>query len=166
MAAATPLEGLDIATEQSDVLALLDVYREAEASGFSAHALRAIGLDPGSVHAASRAEKQLTRLVRRKGGASARAAHRQAYDDALRLSILAGFPDRVARRKKQGSRDLALAEEAPRSSPRRAPCGTHHGWSPCPPSSCAAVRSSAWRAASNRGGSSSSSKTASARSPT
>lgn len=100
----------DVATEESDVLALLDLYREAEASGFSAHALRAIGLDPGSVHAASRAEKQLSRIVRRKGVESAERPTGQAYDDALRLSILAGFPDRVARRKKQGSRDLALAE--------------------------------------------------------
>ncbi|AKV01173.1 ATP-dependent helicase HrpB [Labilithrix luteola] len=101
---------LDVATEQSDVLALLDLYREAEASGFSGHALRAIGLDQGSVHSASRAEKQLSRVVRRKGEGKGERPTGQAYDDALRLAILAGFPDRVARRKKQGSRDLALAE--------------------------------------------------------
>src|SRR5690606_13263134 len=34
----------------------------------------------------------------------------RAVDDALLLSVLAGFPDRVARRRKPGSRDLALAQ--------------------------------------------------------
>ena len=30
-------------------------------------------------------------------------------DDVLRLCVLAGYPDRVAKRRKQGSRDLAMA---------------------------------------------------------
>ncbi len=99
---------LDIATEQSDLLGLLDRFREAQDSGFAAHALRAIGLDAGAVHAVERARKQLGRLVRnddRKTPTSPKAA-----DDALLLSVLAGFPDRVARRKRQGARDLALAQ--------------------------------------------------------
>ncbi|MBX3192206.1 MAG: ATP-dependent helicase HrpB [Labilithrix sp.] len=94
---------LDVATERSDLLGLLDSYREAEGSGFSAHALRAIGLDPGAVRAVERAAKQLGRIVRARDVAP-------AGDDALLLAVLAGFPDRVARRKRQGSRDLALAQ--------------------------------------------------------
>ena len=99
---------LDIATEQSDLLGLLDRFREAQDSGFAAHALRAIGLDAGAVHAVERARKQLGRIVRnddRKTPTSPKSA-----DDALLLSVLAGFPDRVARRKRQGARDLALAQ--------------------------------------------------------
>ena len=99
---------LDIATEQSDLLGLLDRFREAQDSGFAAHALRAIGLDAGAVHAVERARKQLGRIVRnddRKTPSTPKSA-----DDALLLSVLAGFPDRVARRKRQGARDLALAQ--------------------------------------------------------
>lgn len=96
----------DIATEPSDLLSLLDSFREAESTSFAAHTLRAIGLDPGAVHTAERARKQLSRLVRSKDGPGSPEAH----DKALLMSILAGFPDRVARRKKQGSRDLALAQ--------------------------------------------------------
>ncbi|MDB4942236.1 MAG: ATP-dependent helicase HrpB [Labilithrix sp.] len=100
--------GLDVATEPSDLLALLDRYREAEGSGFAAHALRAIGLDPGAVHAVSRAHKQLKRLVRNRDERTPTSP--EASDAALQMAVLAGFPDRVARRKRQGSRDLALAQ--------------------------------------------------------
>ena len=99
---------LDVATEQSDLLGLLDRFREAQDSGFAAHALRAIGLDAGAVHAVERARKQLGRIVRNVD--SKTPSSPKAADDALLLAILAGFPDRVARRKKQGARDLALAQ--------------------------------------------------------
>jgi ATP-dependent RNA helicase HrpB len=94
----------DTATEASDVVALLDLFREAEGSGFSGGALRAIGLDAGPVAAAERARKQILRV---KGVREARTPGDP--DAALRLAILAGFPDRVAKRRKPGSRDLALA---------------------------------------------------------
>jgi ATP-dependent helicase HrpB len=100
--------GADVATERSDLLALLDLFHEAEGSNFAAHALRSIGLDPGATHAAHRAAKQLRRSLTRK--TTARPEGPKAADSALLLSVLAGFPDRVARRKKQGSRDLALAQ--------------------------------------------------------
>lgn len=98
---------LDVATEQSDLLALLDQFREAEQSGFSAHTLRAIGLDTGSVRAVERARQQLGRVARSEAAAPPSPA---AFDEALRIAILAGFPDRVARRRKAGSRELALAQ--------------------------------------------------------
>ena len=99
---------LDVATEQSDLLGLLDRFREAQDSGFAAHALRAIGLDAGAVHAVERARKQLGRIVRNIDARTPTSP--KAADDALLLAVLAGFPDRVARRKRQGSRDLALAQ--------------------------------------------------------
>jgi ATP-dependent helicase HrpB len=99
----------DIATDRSDLLALLDLFHEAEGSGFSAHTLRAMGLDPGGVHAAQRAAKQLLRALSRSTSGR-RPETPKGVDDALLLAVLAGFPDRVARRRKPGSRDLALAQ--------------------------------------------------------
>ena len=99
---------LDVATETSDLLGLLDRFREAEGSSFSAHAIRAIGLDQGAVHAVERAKKQLVRIVRNVEAKTPQSP--KAADDALLISVLAGFPDRVARRKRAGSRDLALAQ--------------------------------------------------------
>ncbi|MCL2776423.1 MAG: ATP-dependent helicase HrpB [Polyangiaceae bacterium] len=110
---AGPARPHDVATDRSDLLSQLDIYREAEASGFSAGALRSIGLDHASVHATSRAHNQLLSLLRSTNNRESSRANvpaGQAYDDALLLSVLAGFPDRVARRKTQGSRDLVLAE--------------------------------------------------------
>lgn len=105
----------DTATERSDLLALLDLFHEAEGSGFSAHTLRAMGLDPGGVHTAQRAAKQLQRALSSRSrpepaAGPARPKNAKEVDDALLLSVLAGFPDRVARRRKPGSRDLALAQ--------------------------------------------------------
>ena len=100
---------LDVATETSDLLGLLDRFREAEDSGFAAHAIRAIGLDQGAVHAVERARKQLGRIVRQASSAKTPATPKAA-DEALLISVLSGFPDRVARRKRAGSRDLALAQ--------------------------------------------------------
>lgn len=97
----------DQATERSDLLALLDLFHEAEGSNFASHALRSIGLDPGATHSAHRAAKQLRRLLERK---PPRPQSPDDADRALLMAVLAGFPDRVARRKKQGSRDLALAQ--------------------------------------------------------
>ncbi len=103
----------DIATERSDLLALLDLFHEAEGAGFSAHTLRAIGLDPSATLAAQRGAKQLMSAAGRsktKASGKKRPDTPKAVDDALLMSVLAGFPDRVARRRKPGSRDLALAQ--------------------------------------------------------
>src|SRR5262249_37454185 len=77
----------------------------------------------------NRAAKQLRRAIGSgRGGRSParRPESAKAVDDALLLSVLAGFPDRVARRRKPGTRDLALAqggtaELAETSAVRRAP---------------------------------------------
>ncbi|MGH7435084.1 MAG: ATP-dependent helicase C-terminal domain-containing protein, partial [Polyangiaceae bacterium] len=91
-------------TERSDVVALVDLFREVEDSRFSHGALRAADLDPGTTQAAARAAAQLERAC--KTGASPPAD----TDAALRLALLAGYPDRVARRVRAGGRALALAE--------------------------------------------------------
>jgi ATP-dependent helicase HrpB len=93
----------DSATERSDVGALADLFREAEEGRFAPNVLRAIGLDPGAIHAVARASSQLTRAARRGAGTGGRA------DSALGIALLAGYPDRVAKRLRAGGRSLALA---------------------------------------------------------
>ena len=102
-----PRGARDAATERSDLVAVLDLFREAEDSRFSEGALRAIGLDPGATFAVDRARKQLVRGARR--GTKPAGGTAEGGDDAILMSVLAGYPDRVAKRKKAGSRELAIA---------------------------------------------------------
>lgn len=98
-----PSRGHQGATERSDLVAMLDAFREAARSRFAAHAMRAIGLDAGATLAVERARSQLARALRVKDD--------ESFDDerALLESVLAGYPDRVARRLRPGARALALA---------------------------------------------------------
>jgi ATP-dependent helicase HrpB len=98
----------DRATEASDLIALVDLYREAEDSRFSAGSLRAAGLDAGATHAAARAASQLARQLGRSRGRGGTNGAKDA-DTALQMALLAGYPDRVARRVRTGGRSLALA---------------------------------------------------------
>ncbi len=101
---AAPLK--DASTERSDVVALVDLFREAEASGFSAGSLRAAGLDPAATRAVARTAAQL--LATAGGGRRQQAAPADA-ESALGMALLAGYPDRVARRVRPGGRQIALA---------------------------------------------------------
>lgn len=105
--------GHDVATDRSDLLALLELFHEAEGSNFAAHTLRAMNLDVGAALAARRAKQQLQRALEKNPDPKANSAFPDTpkkVDDALLMSVLAGFPDRVARRRKPGTRDLALAQ--------------------------------------------------------
>ena len=100
--------GRDAATEASDVLAILALYREAEEARFSESMLRALSLDAGKTRAVSRAADKLLHGGSHGGSRRARSTLSVAEADvALQRAILAGFPDRVARRVK--GRSLALA---------------------------------------------------------
>jgi ATP-dependent helicase HrpB len=78
----------------SDVLALLDLFER-----------RAPGLDP----AAARAVADAARQVRRALGPG-RARRAEDVETALLRAILAGYPDRVAKRRGERSRELVLAD--------------------------------------------------------
>ena len=96
----------------SDLLARLDELAEVTSGNrVDEDRARRIGLDVGAVHAIERVRRQLLRAVQR--GAVPEPGD---VDAALRLCLLAGFPDRVARRriaKESGrigaSRELLLA---------------------------------------------------------
>ncbi len=98
----------DRPTEPSDLVALVDLFREAEDSRFSAGALRAAGLDAGATHAVARAVSQLVRACTR-GGRDRHGSGAVDSDVALRMALLAGYPDRVAKRVRPGARAVALA---------------------------------------------------------
>ncbi len=93
----------DEPTEKSDVAALVDRFREVEDSRFSPSSLRAADLDPGATHAVARACAQLARACDRRERSPADA------EAALGIALLAGYPDRVAKRIRAGARQMALA---------------------------------------------------------
>ncbi len=81
----------------SDLLDRLDWFAEAERSNFSASILRELNLDPGSTMAVNRVRQQLQRRPVTQSLRPSVSPSQQ--DDALLISILAGYPDRVARRR-------------------------------------------------------------------
>jgi ATP-dependent helicase HrpB len=95
----------DGASGPSDPLELLDRFEEAEGARFEAHRVRAMGLDPRAVDAVERARRQIQRLVRRDAPSPTSA---ELHERALLCSILSAFPDRVAKRRRRGERELVL----------------------------------------------------------
>lgn len=77
----------------SDLLHLLDLFKEARQR-------KVAGVEPGVVAAVDRAQRQLGRLLRQlPGAAGAPPRGPEDADEALLFAILAGYPDRVARRR-------------------------------------------------------------------
>ncbi|HEX4620655.1 MAG TPA: ATP-dependent helicase C-terminal domain-containing protein, partial [Myxococcaceae bacterium] len=93
-------------TGPSDLLEMLERYREAERADGSTARLRSLGLEPGAYQAVARASRQLGRVVQRKGPAP---AGEEKREQALMLSVLAGYPDRVARRRRPKSPEVVLS---------------------------------------------------------
>lgn len=87
----------------SDLLADLDRFAEASRGGLHPDRARSLGLDVGAALTIDRVRRQLEPLVER-----ATAAARDP-DTALRQAILAGYPDRVARRRRKGGPELLLS---------------------------------------------------------
>lgn len=89
-------------TGPSDVLERLDRFAEAARVNFAPGRLQEMELEAGTVLAVERVRKQLARLCA-KGQAN-------NDDEALLISLLAGYPDRVAKRRtlKGDNRELLL----------------------------------------------------------
>jgi ATP-dependent helicase HrpB len=96
---------LDVLVGDSDVTALADLFEEAEAEGFAAHRVRALGLDSRALRAVERARRQIARVAKNRGRAPESA---EEADRALRIAVLAGFCDRVAKRRAPASNELVL----------------------------------------------------------
>jgi ATP-dependent helicase HrpB len=93
----------DEPSERSDLAALVDRFREVQESRLSPGSIRAAGLDAGAAHAVARAAAQLSRACDRRRPAAPKDA-----EGALCMALLAGYPDRVARRVRAGGRQIAL----------------------------------------------------------
>jgi ATP-dependent helicase HrpB len=90
-----------------DVDLLIELFEQAQRERFHDGALRRCGLHRGRVASVRQSAQQIRRELGRQGKGGGDAA-----DDARRslsLALLAGFPDRVARRRSPGSRELILA---------------------------------------------------------
>ncbi len=96
LAAARPFGGgaADRPAGPSDLLVRLELFEEAARRGLGAGACQALGLEPRAVRAVERARRQLARTLQAGG---------EATDDQLLRCVLAGFPDRVCRRRTPGS---------------------------------------------------------------
>ncbi|HTY60937.1 MAG TPA: ATP-dependent helicase HrpB [Acidobacteriota bacterium] len=94
---------------QSDLLELIERYREAENAQFEPEKIFALDLDTRAVQAVRRSQRQLYRLLSAKKPLPASPSATPETDEGLMISVLAAFPDRIARRRKKGSRELLLA---------------------------------------------------------
>jgi ATP-dependent helicase HrpB len=96
-----------IVSGPSDLLEAMERFREAQRTGFAGARLRELGLEPAAVRAVDRVQGQIGRLIRSTG---ARPNRPEQVDEALLISVLAGYPDRVAKRRGEHSRELLLFE--------------------------------------------------------
>jgi ATP-dependent helicase HrpB len=91
----------DVVTGPSDVLELLDRSQHAVEMG-----LRAANVDAQSFASVERVAKSLKRVVKTPGSVSSS----EARDTAVQQAVLAGFADRVARRRRAKSPEVVFAE--------------------------------------------------------
>ncbi|HWN71878.1 MAG TPA: ATP-dependent helicase C-terminal domain-containing protein, partial [Haliangium sp.] len=99
----------------SDLIEDLELFEDVRRAGLRPERIRAAGLDVAAVMAVDRARRQLERIAREHGergehGApAARAGSHDELDQALLIATLAGYPDRVARRRRPNSDEVVLA---------------------------------------------------------
>jgi ATP-dependent helicase HrpB len=89
----------------SDVLEVMDRFAEARDAHFDARRLGHMGLDHRAVTAVDRSAKQIAASTRRR---APRPEGMEAVDRAVRIALLTGFPDRIARRRNRTDRALTL----------------------------------------------------------
>jgi ATP-dependent helicase HrpB len=111
----------DVQTGPSDALDRLERFEQAEDERFDAGRIRALDLDGNAVRSVARTRDRLRRTL----GARGQVRDLRDDDEPLLLALLAGFGDRVAKRRKPGGPELVLARggsasQAPTSVVREA----------------------------------------------
>ncbi|HEU4581887.1 MAG TPA: ATP-dependent helicase HrpB [Polyangiaceae bacterium] len=95
---------------ECDVDQLIELYRQAEQERFSARSLRQLGLHAGRVDTVRQSQRQLWNALRPpRGKRGEPGSEPEDARRALGLALLSAFPDRVARRREPGGRELILA---------------------------------------------------------
>ncbi|HVW25970.1 MAG TPA: ATP-dependent helicase C-terminal domain-containing protein [Polyangiaceae bacterium] len=89
----------------SDVLELMDRFDELADERFDPRRASYMGLDARAASAVARMAKQLTGALRKR---TPRPEDAGAVERAVQIALLAGFPDRIARRRARGERALTL----------------------------------------------------------
>ncbi len=97
------------ASGPSDLLEVLDCFGEAEEARFGLEQVRALGLDFRAVQAVRQGYRQLRRILSAANPARPSHTGKSYSEEALLIATLAAFPDRVAKRRRAGSRELLLA---------------------------------------------------------
>ena len=82
---------------ESDFVEQEELFRQAQSLKFDFQQLQARGINPGTAKAIDRAHKQLLRLLGQP--AADNATKIEGADKQIRVAILAGYPDRVAKRQ-------------------------------------------------------------------
>ena len=95
----------------ADLLELVDLFKQAAAARFARDRVRALGLDARAVEVVDQARRQLAAIARgpARGGSNADPADAASADRALQIAALAGFPDRVARRRADKKQTVVLS---------------------------------------------------------
>lgn len=93
-------------SSSSDLLFRMERLKEAEQAGFQEDILHGRGVLAGPAKAVQRAAKQYESMGKRLKG-RARKVKKPGEEDLLRL-LLAGFPDRVGRRREKGGDDVLM----------------------------------------------------------
>lgn len=93
------------ASGPSDVLELMDRFREAEGARFEPRRLSFMGLDARTARTVERTRDKLVQMIRETGDAPATLAD---VEQAVQKALLAGFPDRLARRRAPSDPGLIL----------------------------------------------------------
>lgn len=102
-----PGRGVALDPASADALAWLDAIERADEERLRDRELRARGFDPGALARLRRATQQLRKAARAPRGSDAPLIDE---DEDLRLCLLAGFPDRVAERRRVGSAELRFQD--------------------------------------------------------
>lgn len=90
-----------------DVLELMSRFAEAEAVNFRPDGVKRAGLDVRAVQSVATTFRKVSAQAGKRGP---RPTEPEAIDDAVRRSILAGFPDRVGKRRRTGQPDIVLSQ--------------------------------------------------------
>jgi ATP-dependent helicase HrpB len=94
-------------TSPSDLIDDLDAMLDARAGGMKSDRIRSAGLDVSTAHTVHKVAEQLQRQLQRSSGQPR--ISDDDMDQALQISILAGYPDRVAKRRAPRSADFVFA---------------------------------------------------------
>ena len=136
--------GQDTATERSDLVAALDLFREAEGSGFSTDALRARARPRGHARRRARGRAASSRATRARPPKSSTPPRPRT-----RCCSRCSPATPIASRSGSAAAPLALAGGGSAELARRASCATPSGWWPSTRTRAGAALSCASRARSS-----------------